>query len=226
MDVRNHGESPEAPEMSFESMVADIKLFIQNLNLNKSILMGHSLGAGIMISTALKYPSLVEKIVVIEANPVESSPSLIKMGENVNNLSVVNFQGLRTLDEARKHADISLRHLILSPVVRERFTGIIKEVSPGKFAWANNFPVIARDMKKNVIDFMTEQLIADLKKKPFTKPALFIGGSQSDFFEIRHYAEIREIFPRAEFAIIEGGNHWVHLKKPAEVLKIVSEFIN
>ncbi|XP_015116711.1 protein ABHD11 [Diachasma alloeum] len=226
IDARNHGESPDAPEMSWESMAADVKLLSENLKLNKSILMGHSMGGGIMVFTALKYPHLAEKLVVIEANPIETSQSLFNMSKTLKKLLTVDFQGLQTLDEAKKHATDALCHLIPSASVRDRFTEMIKEVSPGKFGWARNLPVIARDFERHVISFPWSSYISIFQKDPFTKPSLFIGGGQSDFLAVKHYEELKKLFPRAEFAIIEGANHWLHLQKPTEFLKISSEFIN
>ena len=43
LDLRNHGSSPHNPDMSVESMAADVKRFFTEQGIHHSILLGHSM---------------------------------------------------------------------------------------------------------------------------------------------------------------------------------------
>ena len=56
---------------------------------------------------------------------------------------------------------------------------------------------------------------------PFTGPAHFVYGSESDYLRPEHAENIFHLFPGAEMHRIEGAGHWVYAEKPAEFLRIV-----
>ena len=60
---------------------------------------------------------------------------------------------------------------------------------------------------------------------PFTNPALFIRGGQSDYINAADELEIRRQFPAAEIQTITSANHWVHADASEEFLKLVLNFL-
>ena len=50
LDLRNHGESEHNPSMSLDDMAGDVLNFIQEKSLKDVYLMGHSLGARVVMS--------------------------------------------------------------------------------------------------------------------------------------------------------------------------------
>lgn len=66
-DSRGHGFS-DAPEMGYgvEDRAADVAGLIQYLNLDRPVLIGHSMGAETAIGTAATYPDLVKAVVLID----------------------------------------------------------------------------------------------------------------------------------------------------------------
>lgn len=42
-DLRNHGTSPHAPEVSYTDLAGDVGAYIQNQKLDDVVLMGHSM---------------------------------------------------------------------------------------------------------------------------------------------------------------------------------------
>ena len=44
IDLRNHGRSPHAKEFNYEVMCGDVLEYIEQHNIQKAILLGHSLG--------------------------------------------------------------------------------------------------------------------------------------------------------------------------------------
>ncbi len=66
-DLRGRGLS-DKPDTgySMENHVLDIKALMDDLNLDRVVLMGHSLGASVVASFAAKYPKRVDKAVLID----------------------------------------------------------------------------------------------------------------------------------------------------------------
>ena len=58
VDARNHGDSPHTAEHTYPHIVEDIKALMENLNIKKASLIGHSMGGRAMMLMALKYVSI------------------------------------------------------------------------------------------------------------------------------------------------------------------------
>ena len=58
-DVRNHGDSPHTPEMNYESMSEDLISLMKDLQIDRTILLGHSMGGKIAMTLALTQVFLI-----------------------------------------------------------------------------------------------------------------------------------------------------------------------
>lgn len=92
VDLRNHGESPWAPTMSFADMADDLAQFIEDRGLSEASLIGHSLGGKTAMLTALRNPALVEALVVVDIAPVRYRHTFL-----------AEVEAMRGLDLARVH---------------------------------------------------------------------------------------------------------------------------
>lgn len=54
LDLRNHGDSPHVSEMTFDLMARDTVRFLEERDIEKTVLLGHSLGGSSSMYTALK----------------------------------------------------------------------------------------------------------------------------------------------------------------------------
>ncbi|XP_063984991.1 sn-1-specific diacylglycerol lipase ABHD11-like isoform X1 [Diachasmimorpha longicaudata] len=224
IDARNHGESPHTSEMTYQDMAWDIQHLLEKLNIKETILMGHSMGGAAVMLTALTYPYLVDKLVVVDMSPVKTSPSLQEMSVIMAAMSSIDFKGLQSLSQARQHTDKFLSTTIHSPTLRQFLITNVMEDPPGNFRWRVNLPVLVENFSTHIAQFPT--IVPRLGGKTFTKPTLFIAGGKSDYIKREDHPGIKKLFPNAEFVYIEDAAHWLHAEKPAEFLKISSDFIN
>jgi pimeloyl-ACP methyl ester carboxylesterase len=66
VDLQSHGRSPAADRpMHFETMADDIAALITDLKLERAAIMGFSLGGAVGLRTAIQYPELVERLVLV-----------------------------------------------------------------------------------------------------------------------------------------------------------------
>lgn len=71
-DLRNHGQSFHAHEHNYVCMAEDVENFIQQQNLDKCVLIGHSMGAKTAMAVALRSPSRVSALVPVDNAPVNA----------------------------------------------------------------------------------------------------------------------------------------------------------
>lgn len=72
LDLRNHGDSPHNSSMTYSDMAADVKGFLQDHQLEKVTLIGHSLGGKVAMALALdpERPSnLLAQLVSVDMSP-------------------------------------------------------------------------------------------------------------------------------------------------------------
>ncbi|XP_011506252.1 PREDICTED: alpha/beta hydrolase domain-containing protein 11-like [Ceratosolen solmsi marchali] len=219
IDARNHGDSPHASQMSYYHMTEDIALLLRDLEIKKVILVGHSMGGGAVMYTALNYPEIVEKIIVVDFSPIKTSPSLVAMIKLFEAMHAVSLDGILSLSKARKLADKQLSISIKSNPIRQFLLTNLVEAEPGKYKWRLNLKVLEDNFPTRIAVFPLE------KNKAYNGPTLFIGGSESDYLKESDHSLIKTIFPFAKFQYITGAGHWVHADKPSEFLKCLTTFI-
>ena len=75
IDSRDHGKSSRVKSLDYSSMMEDIAGFIQGLGIQKPVLYGFSDGGIIGLLLAIKYPTMLSKLIISGAN---TNPSGIK----------------------------------------------------------------------------------------------------------------------------------------------------
>src|SRR5262245_54058234 len=73
LDARNHGKSAHAPEMTYDVMVADTLKWMDEQNLAKATIVGHSMGGKTAMLLACRHPERVERLVVVDIAPKDYS---------------------------------------------------------------------------------------------------------------------------------------------------------
>jgi pimeloyl-ACP methyl ester carboxylesterase len=68
-DQRNHGRSPHDPAMNYDLMADDLLHLMESNWMFKARIVGHSMGGKTAMKFALKYPDMVEKLVVVDIAP-------------------------------------------------------------------------------------------------------------------------------------------------------------
>jgi pimeloyl-ACP methyl ester carboxylesterase len=69
VDLQGHGRTADIDRpIDLRLMAGDIAALIEHLRLNKPDVVGYSLGGGVALHTAAKYPAVVGRLVVVSAN--------------------------------------------------------------------------------------------------------------------------------------------------------------
>ena len=211
VDLRNHGASPWADEMSYRAMAADVAALLRREGLEGAAVLGHSMGGKTAMLLALEDPALVGRLIVVDIAPLaygHSHGPLIAAMAGVD-LSAAGRRG--DVDQALAAAipEAGLRSFLLQNLVN----------AEGRLAWRLNLAALDANMGQ-LTGFPD-----DLGAMSFAGPALFLAGGDSDYVPESAHGTIRRLFPAAEIAVIPGAGHWVHAERPDEMQARVADFL-
>ncbi|XP_054857599.1 protein ABHD11-like [Eublepharis macularius] len=215
VDARNHGSSSHSSMMSYEAMSADVQLLLHQLHLNRCVLIGHSMGGKTAMVLSLQRPELVERLVCVDISPSETS-AVTSFQAFVAAMRAVDIPQGFPRSAARRLAEEQLRSTIQEPAIRNfLLTNLVS--SEGKFMWRVNLEAVSNHLNE-ILSFPDFQ-------KPYSGPALFLGGSKSEYISSNDYPEIERLFPEAEIQYVPDAGHWVHADQPQQFLTAVCNFL-
>ncbi|KAI1462220.1 alpha/beta-hydrolase [Annulohypoxylon moriforme] len=224
VDLRNHGESPHAPQHNYLAMASDVERFINDHSLNSPTLIGHSMGAKTAMALALSSPSLVTDIVAVDNAPtdVALSSSFARYIEGMRRIEAANITRQADADAILKdyEDDIAIRHFLLGNLYRP---------SPPSSSSTSSGPLpqkfrVPLDILGRSLNHLGDFPFKDPSVARFEKPALFVRGTRSPYVPDEVIPLIGQFFPRFRMVDIEAG-HWVISEKPEEFLRAVIEFL-
>ena len=211
IDQRNHGRSLHTAEFSYKLLVDDLLEFMQQHNIARANIIGHSMGGKVAMRLALEHPDKVEKLIVVDVAPVEYED---RHSQVFKALSAVDLPSL----ESRQQAESIFRQYLGTDESTVQFLmkGLYRD-DDNKFQWRFNVQSLY-DAYQDISSGIT----AD---KPFEGEVLFIKGEKSDYINASNFSEIIDLFPHNQLAEIAGAGHWVHADNPTAFIQEVDKFL-
>jgi pimeloyl-ACP methyl ester carboxylesterase len=211
LDLRNHGASPHAAEMSYAAMAGDVAETMTALGLSRAAVAGHSMGGKVAMLLALAQPGRVKRLAVLDIAPVAYGPAFRGYAAAMQALPLV--PGLTRAEAAAALAgavpDAGMRAFLLQNL---RFDG------PAP-AWRIGLEPIAAALP--AIEAWPETHGGPA----YPGPTLFLAGARSDYVQDAHRPLIRTLFPAARFVRVRDAGHWVHADAPAAVAATLATFL-
>ncbi len=210
VDQRNHGRSPHSDVLNYKAMADDIANLLTHEGIASAHLLGHSMGGKTAMQFALMYPDMVDRLIVVDIGPKEYAAQHDHIFEALFALKLEKYVTRGELDAALSEniPDYAVRQLLLKNVSRD---------DDGKFKWKMDVKSIHRNYPN-----VNAAISSD---RPFPKSALFLRGGKSHYVQEADLPGIRGLFPRAEFATVDGVGHWVHAEAPQKFAEAVMEFL-
>jgi esterase len=209
LDLRNHGNSPHAPYMSYPAMAEDVLETLRARHALPCALIGHSMGGKVAMAAALEAPGAVSRLLVADIAPVTYGQTYRPYIEAMKALPL-------TPDLTRVAADRALADKVAEPGVR---AFLLQNLRFGtEPAWRIGLDAIANALPQ--ISSWPE-----LDEAAYLGLTLFVSGARSDYIKPEHRAAIRELFPSARFAVLKNAGHWVHADNPDGFLSLVEAFL-
>jgi pimeloyl-ACP methyl ester carboxylesterase len=200
IDLRNHGRSPHSSDFDYDVMCEDVLEYMEGHNIQKPILLGHSLGGKVAMKCAFTYPEKIDKLIVDDIAPREYDIEFIKD-------VVLSLYKIR-LECFSKRADVDKE---ISLFIGDDFTKlfILKNLYKNKdkvFAWRFNIDVFVEKIK-NIQN-------ANFVNGICTLPTYFIRGENSNYINSDDESLIQKYFSDVSISTIKDAGHFLHAEKP------------
>lgn len=208
VDLRNHGRSPHAPEMTYAAMLDDMVEWMDAQGLARTVLLGHSMGGKLAMRLACDRPERVERLIVVDIAPKEY-PGMAQRTE------VTAMNELRLDDlKSRAEAEIRLEARVEDWAMRKFLVTNLERSDDGGWHWIVNLPVLTRALPELVKDPLAEE-------DHFDGQTHFILGGKSRFVASEDHAAIRRHFPAARISVLPEAGHNPHLEARAVFVQAV-----
>jgi pimeloyl-ACP methyl ester carboxylesterase len=197
-DFRGHGKSelPDDKNYSAEALASDLSAIVDSLELERFILVGHSMGGVAAITYAGQHPERVAGLVMVGTpgkTPEEQADKIIESLESPAYQKVMDDYMRRLLVNAKPEVD-SLVTREFNNISREASIAIIKAM-------------FAFDPLPSFQHYDGQKLIITTSGEA-TQPNT-----------------LHKLVPEVDYKTIDGTSHWVHLDKPDEFNKLLDEFL-
>uniref|UniRef100_A0A671QPF4 sn-1-specific diacylglycerol lipase ABHD11 n=1 Tax=Sinocyclocheilus anshuiensis TaxID=1608454 RepID=A0A671QPF4_9TELE len=169
VDARNHGKSPHSPVLTYEAMTHDLTHLLGQLHIGKCVLIGHSMGGKVAMTTALSQLSLVERLVVVDISPSPTSAHT-SFHAYIQAMKEVKIASNIPRSTARRLAEDQLRKIVKERSVRQFLLTNLEEQN-GHYGWRINLEAISNHLE-DIMGF------PDFNNT-YEGPTLFLGGSSS-----------------------------------------------
>jgi pimeloyl-ACP methyl ester carboxylesterase len=207
--------------MSFDEMADDIKQYANENGIEKFIFVGHSLGGKTAMQFALKYPQMIEKLVVVDISPCRMSSllepniltiNLLNQVMAIKNLPLSDFHSLAEFANGISSFDKDTKRAIVGNMKYD-----------GKaFSWHLDINAIFNNFDKLTDGFDVDDFI----DKKIEVPTLFIRALDSEYLPSSEYKAVRYIFSNSEIVEVDKCTHRIHLENPQKLSEIILKYID
>jgi esterase len=210
LDLPNHGRSGWMHNADLPAMADSLRQWMDEQQLARVSLVGHSLGGKVAMQFALEHGRRVAALVVADIAPVVYPPhhdAVFAALDAVVAGKCTSRQQASELMAAHIEEEGVIQFLLMS----------LRRGDDGDYRWRFNLEGIKAGYQA--------VRAAPLAEQPFTGPVLFIKGGESDYILEQHRASILALFPAAKVKTMPGCGHWLHAQQPRLFNGIVSRFL-
>lgn len=211
VDQRNHGRSFWSEVFDYDTMVEDLRIYMDHHRLDQVILLGHSMGGKTAMGFALAYADRIQRLIIADIATKYYAPHHQQI---LAGLSTLNFDEI----SSRKAAEEHLENYIPDGGTRQFLLKNLYWVSDGQVGLRVNIAVL-----KNAAEAIGAPISS---QNTFQYPTLFLYGEYSNYINPQNDREtILKAFPKAELMQIKGAGHWLHAEQPKVFFDILMQWL-
>ena len=207
-DLRNHGRSPHAAEMTYEAMMDDVLGWLDANAVPRATFVGHSMGGKVAMLLACRHPERVARLVIVDIAPRNYFwPGHRQSFAAMNELNLADLN-------SRAEAELRFESRVPSYPLRKFLATNLERDAADAWRWQINLPVLTAalpTLEKNPL----------LPTDRFAGPTRFIAGGKSNYVEPSDHAAIHAHFPAATIFTIADSGHNPHMETRAAFVSAV-----
>jgi pimeloyl-ACP methyl ester carboxylesterase len=221
IDLKGFGKSPKPKDGRYgiQDQAELVYQFIIRHDLNRLTLVGHSMGGGVALVTAIKLlerePKRLASLVLIDSAAYRQDlPSFI----DILRTPVVGPLAFSLLSDKKKvRMILEKAYYDDKRITKEQINAYAKPLSSpgGEYALIKT----ARKMIPRNIDEITA------KYKNIAIPTLILWGRQDKIVPLKFGKKLNQDIPNSHLVIIDKCGHMPHEEKPEESLRAISTFL-
>lgn len=223
MDLPGRGLSDKPADFSYrvENLARIVKGFTGAMGLERTSLVGSSLGGAVVACFARQYPGSVDRLVL---------SSSAGWGRGVTGaLRIVGMPGLGELI-GRRQSKEAARRLLLTivkdpSVVTDDLVDLHYRMSSGPGAWKGFLRLLRAN---GDLLGQSPRIYRPLRRdlRGFTRPTLVLWGEHDRIIPPRHADIILRVIPNARKRTLAGCGHFLMLERADEYASIVLDFLD
>ncbi len=221
MDMVGHGrtDKPLSASYSWEEGAQFVKDFMTAFKVECASLVGHSMGGGIALTLALKFPAMVEKLVLV------CSAGLGKEVPFVFRLAAVPVLGEMLTRPSRKGSARYLKSLVYDRAV---LTDELFEIHYQMAAMPGAQQALLRMLRSSISPFGPHEDCYGPIRRGLTSinnPTLVVGGRQDKWIPVAHAQVAAEELPNARLLIFDNCGHLPMVEQTQTFNALLLEFL-
>jgi pimeloyl-ACP methyl ester carboxylesterase len=217
LDLPGFGQSACPPDLSFDEYPRVVLSLLDSLGVTRATLVGNSMGGGVAVAVAAERPSLVARLVLVDAagfNLQERKrPWPIRVVGSAPAAAVLDRLPLRRL-----LVELSLRQVFFDHalVTGERIDEYLEPVLRSAAPPAIRSLLASRSLHPGVVQAVLPKVEA---------PALILWGREDQWIPLRDAERFHAALPGSRVVVLDRCGHMPQEERPVEVARLVEEFL-
>lgn len=211
IDQRNHGKSFHSAEFNYDILSEDFLNYLDHHKIEKTLLIGHSMGGKTAMQFACSHPERIEKLLIADIAPKFYPPHHQTIIDGLNAISLSNLKSRKDADEELKRhiRDTGTRQFLLKNLYRNEEKNL---------SFRFNLEVLSEKMEEIGDNINSSE--------SFNGPTLFLKGDRSEYVTKEDTELIHNHFPQATIESIDKAGHWLHAENPEQFFEKSIAFFN
>jgi pimeloyl-ACP methyl ester carboxylesterase/CRP-like cAMP-binding protein len=226
VDLPGYGESPPMPQRTTIPAYVDLLAkLIEEVSDGPVVLIGHSMGGMISMSLALRYPVLVERMVLLcptisgrLSTTIDLAYSPVRMLERIGRKLAVALMGTAVID----NVVLSITDRLMRPVSFAERTGIT-EADYMRVRGDARRPGQGRVRAECYFAMRENNLMGRLGG--IEPPSLVLWGAEDNTVPLRDAGVVADEWHGADLRIIPKAGHWPHFETPDNTRRMIAAFL-